>query len=194
MAGNVLLSWDFNSTAAEYEIRDGAASWDAADFVAKTAATQYIVGGAADGSHTYRVKPIGSTGLYGAEQTVVITVHPPYYDMGFVWGGKPGDGDFVQFVVTQASMLPQNLTGSKGVAGTAVTADTTLTIYRSTDGGASYASKGVATFAASGIGPPAFSFAADVPLAAGDVVKVEMPTPADSTGKDFELTLRANRT
>jgi hypothetical protein len=136
--------------------------------------------------------PSGTSGFFytdgttnGLEQLNLAGSQP--HDIHVYQPGEPADGAIVcRFQATRAFALPASLTGSVFTAVTAATASTTFTLKKN---GSSIGS--VAWSAAGTVGTP--TFASDVSFAAGDILLLEAPAPADATLADISFDILGNR-
>ena len=95
-------------------------------------------------------------------------------------------GDSVQWKISLAARLPQNLTNSQFKAGTAATAEAVFDIQKNGS------SIGSATFAASGTSA-SFTFSSDRDFAVGDYLDIIAPSSQDSTLADISFSLKGSR-
>jgi hypothetical protein len=109
-------------------------------------------------------------------------VQGPAYVSGS-WAGSPGAGQAVErYIFATPVTFPSGLGGSYGTAGTAATATATFTIARNGTGA------GTMVFAA-GATSASFAMGAATLFAAGDVLTISAPTPADATLANLAWTL-----
>lgn len=105
------------------------------------------------------------------------------YDIAFTCEGVPTSSQVVlRFVAVRPFTFPVGLSGSKGKAGTAATAQTVFDIQ------VNAISKGSITFAAAGT-VPTFTFTSAVNIVEGDLVTVIAPSSADSSIAGIAVTL-----
>jgi len=129
------------------------------------------------------------TGIVAAAppKSVSTLAGPQPYDIACFYPGMLGSSVLLlRFVAPRPVTLPQILTGSRGSAGAAATAQTDIDIQV---GGVS---KGTVRFAAAGT-TATFLFASQVVLAAGDVLTLIAPAVPDATLADISITLAGAR-
>jgi hypothetical protein len=108
------------------------------------------------------------------------------YDIAVFFPGVPGSSAKVsRFVATRSIILPVNLTGSVGKAGTASTGTATIDIQ------VNAVSKGSVVFTASATAT--FTFASQVTLVSGDILLLVAPSSADATLADISITFAGTR-
>lgn len=109
-------------------------------------------------------------------------VQGPAYVSGS-WVGSPGAGQVIQrYIFATPVTFPSGLGGSYGTAGTAATAAATFTIAKNGT------AVGTMDFAA-GAASASFTMATATTFAAGDVLTVTAPSPADATLANLAWTL-----
>lgn len=109
------------------------------------------------------------------------------YDIGGTLGGIPTGGSIIlRYPLPRAIRFPAGLSNSQGVAGTASGATATFSIRKN---GTQFATM---QFAA-GISTATFTAATATDFAAGDVLTIIAPSPADSTLSDVGFSLAAIR-
>lgn len=119
--------------------------------------------------------------------TLRLNIRGDRYDVAIWDPGKPGGGELVFKTVTPATLtFPQNLTGSIVKAGTAATATSVWSIRRN---GVQVATM---TFAA-GQQNATFASSAAIAFAAGDILEIIAPNPADATLRDVFGVLSGSR-
>jgi Repeat of unknown function (DUF5907) len=108
------------------------------------------------------------------------------YDIASFFPGVPGASALVtRFVATRSIILPVNLTGSKGSAGTASTGTATIDIQQNGS------SKGSVVFTSSATAT--FTFASPVTLVAGDILTLVCPGSPDGSLANISITLAGTR-
>lgn len=126
----------------------------------------------------------GATLLRLAEISTLPTLP---YDIGGTVGGAPGAGAvLVRFPLPRPVRFPAGMTGSRGVAAEAATATTVFALRKN---GVDF---GTMQFAASA-NLATFTGASDTDFAAGDVLTVIAPNPADGTLADIGFSLAGLR-
>lgn len=109
------------------------------------------------------------------------------YDIGGTLGGIPTGGSIIlRYPLPRAVRFPTGLPNSQGVAGTASGATATFSVRKN---GTQFATM---QFAA-GISTATFTAATATDFAAGDVLTIIAPSPADSTLSDIGFSLAAIR-
>jgi hypothetical protein len=109
------------------------------------------------------------------------------YDIGGTLGGIPVGGSIIlRYPLPRAVRFPVALAGSQGVAGTASGATATFSIRKN---GTQFATM---QFAA-GTSTATFTAATTTDFAAGDILTILAPNPADSTLADIGFSLAASR-
>ncbi len=109
------------------------------------------------------------------------------YDIGSTLGGIPTGGSIIlRYPLPRAVRFPAGLPNSQGVAGTASGATATFSVRKN---GTQFATM---QFAA-GISTATFTAATATDFAAGDVLTIIAPSPADSTLSDIGFSLAAIR-
>lgn len=109
------------------------------------------------------------------------------YDIGGTLGGIPTGASIVlRYPLPRAVRFPAGLANSQGVAGTASGATATFSIRKN---GTQFATM---QFAA-GVSTATFTAATATDFAAGDVLTIIAPSPADSTLADIGFSLAATR-
>lgn len=128
--------------------------------------------------------PVNSTVvLDGAGGFIAGDPVPLGYDIGFAIEAAPLAGEIVaRYVTPRAFTLPSGATTSIAKAGVAATGSTVFTMKKN---GSSF---GTVTFAASGTSGT-FSVASLVSFAAGDIITITAPDPADATCASIGITL-----
>lgn len=123
---------------------------------------------------------MSSTATAAAQRTA-IGADP--YDIAFSIEAAPTASQvLLRFVADRAITLPASLTGSRGKAGVAATAQTDIDLQKNG------VSAGTVRFAAAGT-VPSFIAAAPIALAAGDVLTAIAPGTPDATLAQFGVTL-----
>lgn len=126
------------------------------------------------------------TAINDLEVLVDVAAGVPY-DLATFYPGVPGNSQLLARIkLARAVTFPINLTGSLADARVAATASTTVTLKKNGS------SIGTLVWAASGTSG-AFTFAAAVSFAAGDVLTLEGPATADVTLADISITLIGTR-
>lgn len=126
----------------------------------------------------------GTTLLQLSEVNAVSTAP---YDIGGTVGGMPGAGAvLVRFPMSRAVRFPAGMTGSRGVAGEAASATTVFALKKN---GVDF---GTMQFAASA-NTATFTAASNTDFAAGDVLTVIAPNPADGNLADIGFSLAGLR-
>jgi hypothetical protein len=109
------------------------------------------------------------------------------YDIGGTIVGQPAGGAILlRYPAPRAIRFPSSLASSRGVAGTAAAATATFSIRKN---GTQFATMSFA----SGASIATFTAASDTDFAAGDVLTVIAPNPADSTLADIGFALAGVR-
>ena len=109
------------------------------------------------------------------------------YDIGGTLAGVPTGGSIIlRYPLPRAVRFPASLTNSQGIVGTASGATATFSIRKN---GTQFATM---QFAA-GISTATFTAATATDFAAGDVLTIIAPSPADSTLSDIGFSLAAIR-
>lgn len=113
------------------------------------------------------------------------------YDFGFFFPGQPGQGitdgaAIAAHVVARPIVLPAGLTDSKAdlAIGSALSLSFPIKVNTAVVGSVDFAS---------GATSGTFTFAADVSIAAGDVVRLMKPTAVDSAATELAVTFVATR-
>jgi len=127
----------------------------------------------------------------GTDVVEVLRAAPPTasapFDVGCTFNGSPGaSAVLLRLPVVRTVTFPAGLAGSRGVAGTAPTANATFDIRRN---GATF---GTMTFAA-GATTATFAAASETAFSAGDVLSLVAPATQDVTLADAGLTLTGVR-
>lgn len=126
----------------------------------------------------------GTTFQIVAEATVGSSIP---YDIGGTLAGIPTAGSIIlRYPLPRAVRFPASLANSRGVAGTASGATATFSIRKN---GTQFATM---QFAA-GVSTPTFTAATATDFAAGDVLTIIAPSPADSTLADIGFALAGIR-
>lgn len=137
---------------------------------------------------------IGTSALY-ARQDHVHPISPQPYDIGvFTPSTLTASQDILRFAAPRSVTLPVSLTGSQATAGTAAAASSTLVIQAAQGANApnTFTQIGSINFAAAAA-KATFTFASQVVLAAGDVLRILAPSTADTALADVNITLAATR-
>lgn len=109
------------------------------------------------------------------------------YDIGGTIVGQPAGGAILlRYPAPRAVRFPSGLANSRGVAGTAATASAVFSIRKN---GTQFATMSFAGSASTAT----FTAASDTDFAAGDVLTVVSPSPADSTLADIGFALAGVR-
>ena len=109
------------------------------------------------------------------------------YDIGGTIVGQPAGGAILlRYPAPRAVRFPSGLANSRGVAGTAATASAVFSIRKN---GTQFATMSFA----GGASTATFTAASDTDFAAGDILTVVSPSPADSTLADIGFALAGVR-
>ena len=105
------------------------------------------------------------------------------YDFSFTIVGTLVSGEKLQMAIVRGATLPAGLAGSVAVAKTAASATTTLNILKNGT------QVGTIVFAATNT-TGTFTMATATTFANGDVLEIDVPSPADTTLADLAITLQ----
>lgn len=113
------------------------------------------------------------------------------FDIAVFWPGIPPNSQIIRVAIPRAVSCPAAFTGSVGIAKTAATASTVVSVRQVTGGVAT--ARGTFTWAISGT-VASLASGSGMTLAANDVVEYLFPASADATAADFAMTLKCART
>jgi hypothetical protein len=175
------LSYSTSATDALWSVSKSGSTLSTLTAVAPVATVSGVDMAAALNSST-----LGAFTSLDARLEAIETRTQPY-DLATFYPGVPGNSQLLVRVVTARPVtFPTSLTGSYAKARVAATGSTTLTVKNNGS------SIGTIVFSAAGT-TGAFTFAAPVTTAAGDVLTIEGPATADATLADISITLVGTR-
>lgn len=183
---NNLISFDANGLPKDSSI----ASTDVSDAVSKKHDRDHDIDSTADhngvsGATEDNVISFDANGL--PKDSGIASSKINIYDVGCTYNGKPAAGVTVlRLPFVRAVTFPASLTGSKGVIGTAATAQSDFDILKND------VSFGTMRFAASAT-TATFISASGASFSAGDVLTVTAPSPQDDTLEDLGFMLTGTR-
>lgn len=137
----------------------------------------------------YRASDTGAVSYWTGSAWVDATSGLPVELASFI-PGLPPAGVRVRFAAGRALVLPTSLANSQAIARVAATGAVSVTLNHVVSGTAT--AVGSVNWAASAtVGT--FTFTASMTLAAGDILEMLWPTPADATLADVAITFAATR-
>lgn len=147
-----------------------------------------IISGSTATTSTLGVIKVGSGLSVTADGTLIAAPPPEKFELAFAATGKVGNGTIFLYTTIRAFSIPAGMTGSRNVALSPATANTTMQIYRLAANGV-INNIGLILFSL-GQGSGTITFASTVNFASGDTIYMSIAS-ADTTLGDVALTINA---